>query len=221
LAAAAALFANAISAASQNGKDASGKQPSVSLTLAQADSSSGQSTNGPPRLSNASDTTRQASANTGRPDLTETQKQQLQRLDETLRQMSIDPQNVSIFKQLALLFYASNPGGLEEFVRQFQATAQQSLQQGTAAAFPTPQDLSQATDSSASGNASAASAQAESAAAAQSAATLDNQSSVGSQQFQELQFAMAAVGGQVQLPRPYSSPASEGRPPCATLDITL
>ena len=204
LAAAAALFANAISAASQNGNDDASKPSAVSSTLAQADSANGSSV--------LTGTTQQASANTARPDLTETQKQQLQQLDDTLRQLGIDPQNVSVFKQLALLFYANNPSGLEEFVRQFQATAQQ----GTAAASA-PQNLSPATASNASANASVSSAQAGSPAAAQSAATLDNQSNVGSQQFQELQFAMAAVGGQVQLPRPSSTPDSQE----PSLDITL
>ena len=215
-AAAAALFAGAISTISQNGNNA---------TATQAASGSGSSANGKSTLAGIANTAKQPTAS--QPDLAQTQKQQLQQLDQTLRQLGIDPQSISVFNQLAMLFYSSNPSDLQQFVRQVQLAAQKVLQQGTATSGAESQTASQA--SSASGDAAASSAARAAANGAaqpadgspQTTADSGNPSNAVAQQFQELQFAVAAVGGQVQLPTPTSAPSPPEKSPDKSLDVTL
>lgn len=216
-AAAAALFAGAISTISQNGNNA---------TATQAASGSGNSANGKSMLATIANTTLQqaTAATASQPDLAQTQKQQLQQLDQTLRQLGIDPQSISVFNQLAMLFYSNNPSDLQQFIRQVQLAAQKVLQQGTATSAAESQTASQT--SSASGDAAASSAQAANSAvqaangSPQTSADPGDQSSAVAQQFQELQFAVAAVGGQLQLPSPTSAP-SPPKSPEKSLDVTL
>lgn len=60
----------------------------------------------------------------------QSQEQQLQQLDQTLQQLGVDPQSLSLFSQLALLPYANDPAILQQFVQQLQQSTQQVLQQG-------------------------------------------------------------------------------------------
>ena len=218
-AAAAALFAGAISTISQNGNSA---------TATQAASGSGNSANGKSTLATVANTTQQQATDTtaSQPDLAQTQKQQLQQLDQTLRQLGIDPQSISVFNQLAMLFYSNNPSDLQQFVRQVQLAAQKVLQQGTATSAAESQTSSQALNASGDTTASSSAEAANSAAQAadgtpQPDADSGNQSNAAAQQFQELQFAVAAVGGQVQLPSPTSAPSPAEKSPDKSLDVTL
>jgi hypothetical protein len=218
-AAAAALFAGAISTISQNGNNA---------TATQTASGSGNSTNGKSTLADiANSVLQQATATTpSQPDLAQAQKQQLQQLDQTLRQLGIDPQSISVFNQLAMLFYSNNPSDLQQFIRQVQLAAQKVLQQGTATSAAESQTASQALNASGDTTASSSAEVANSAAQAadgspQPDADSGNQSNAAAQQFQELQFAVAAVGGQVQLPRPTSAPGPPDKSPQRSLDVTL
>jgi hypothetical protein len=138
--------------------------------------------------------------------LEESQKQQLQQLDQTLRQLGIDPQSISVFNQLALLFFANNPAGLKQFLSQFQQAAQQLLTQNSsntagqnissaaaAAAAQLGTPATSSTDSSAAGVA------AQSTSPSQNSANASPSPADVSIHFQELQFAVAAVGGQLQM----------------------
>ncbi len=52
-------------------------------------------------------------------------EQELQQLDQTLQQLGINPQSVSLFNRLALLLYANDPAALQQFVQQLQQGAQE------------------------------------------------------------------------------------------------
>jgi hypothetical protein len=52
-------------------------------------------------------------------------EQELQQLDQTLQQLGINPQSVSLFNRLALLLYANDPAALQQFVQQLQEGAQE------------------------------------------------------------------------------------------------
>ncbi len=218
-AAAAALFAGAISTISQNGNSA---------TATQAASGSGNSANGKSTLATVANTTQQQATDTtaSQPDLAQTQKQQLQQLDQTLRQLGIDPQSISVFNQLAMLFYSNNPSDLQQFVRQVQLAAQKVLQQGTATSAAESQTsvagLNASGDTAASSSAEPLTAQPKPLTAPRNPMRIQAiQSNAAAQQFQELQFAVAAVGGQVQLPTPTSAPSPPEKSPDKSLDVTL
>jgi len=52
----------------------------------------------------------------------QTPNQQLQVLDQTLQQLGINPNSISLSDRLAMLAYASDPAALEQFVQQLQGT---------------------------------------------------------------------------------------------------
>ena len=52
-------------------------------------------------------------------------QQGLQQLDQTLQQLGINPQSISVFNRLALLLYVSDPAALQQFVQQLQQGAQE------------------------------------------------------------------------------------------------
>lgn len=209
--AAAGLFAGTIVLSSQNGNSAASGQNTSAPQQSSASSSAATT------LTTVANTALAQSGSTGssRPDLTQTQKQELQQLDETLRQLGVDPQNISVFNQLAMLFYNNSPSGLQQFIQQFQQAAEQVLQQGTAAADATDQDSSQTTaaESSSAGATSATPASG----TTQPDASSSSQANAVSSKFQELQFAVAAVGGQVQLP----SSSADSAPGGESLNVTI
>ena len=63
-------------------------------------------------------------------DAQQTQQRELQQLDQTLQQLGIDPQSITLFNQLALLAFANDPAALQQFVQQLQQSTQQILLQG-------------------------------------------------------------------------------------------
>ncbi|MBZ5503098.1 MAG: hypothetical protein LAN59_12820 [Acidobacteriia bacterium] len=55
----------------------------------------------------------------------QTPQQELIRLDQTLRQMGINPQTIALFSRMAMLRYSKNPDALRTLVEQMQSAAQQ------------------------------------------------------------------------------------------------
>jgi hypothetical protein len=61
---------------------------------------------------------------------TSTPQQELVQLDQTLQQLGIDPQSISLFNRLGLLLYANDPVALQNLVHAMQAVDQQLGQLG-------------------------------------------------------------------------------------------
>ncbi len=59
-----------------------------------------------------------------------TPQEQLVTLDQTLQELGINPQSISLFNRMALLLYANDPAALRVLVQGLQGTAQQSGQSG-------------------------------------------------------------------------------------------
>jgi hypothetical protein len=59
-------------------------------------------------------------------------QQELQTLDQTLQELGINPQSISLFNRLSLLLYANNPAALRVLVQSIQGGAQNSAQTGNA-----------------------------------------------------------------------------------------
>lgn len=167
-------------------------------------------------------------------DIEQTQQEELQQLDQSLQQLGIDPQSISLFNQLALLTFANDPAALQQFVRQLQQSAQQLLDQGvlaSAAANQSQRDvqpltipaqiiavgqepvavataLAQSAESGAPASAIPAPAQ-----AGPNAPETASQGNALSATFQELQITVAVLEGQ-----PPPAPSSLSRP--AALNVT-
>lgn len=54
-----------------------------------------------------------------------TPQQQLQQLDQTLQQLGINPQSISLFNRMAMLLYANDPAALRVMVQEVQGAGQQ------------------------------------------------------------------------------------------------
>ncbi|HKS80952.1 MAG TPA: hypothetical protein VJR23_05560 [Candidatus Acidoferrales bacterium] len=52
-----------------------------------------------------------------------TPQEQLQQLDQTLKQLGINPQSISLFNRMAMLLYANNPAALRVMVQEIQGAA--------------------------------------------------------------------------------------------------
>ncbi len=61
-----------------------------------------------------------------------TPQQQLANLDQTLQELGINPQSISLFNRMTLLLYASDPAALRVLVQGLQGAAQQQGQSGGA-----------------------------------------------------------------------------------------
>jgi hypothetical protein len=61
-----------------------------------------------------------------------TPQQELQTLDQTLQELGINPQSITLFNRLSLLLYANNPAALRVLVQSIQGGAQNSAQAGNA-----------------------------------------------------------------------------------------
>jgi hypothetical protein len=72
-----------------------------------------------------------------------TSQQELQQLDQTLQQLGINPQSISLFNRLALLLYANDPAALQQFVQQLQKGVQ-DVGEGNSAVTPGTQNQPQA-----------------------------------------------------------------------------
>lgn len=59
-----------------------------------------------------------------------TPQQQLQQLDQTLKQLGINPQSISLFNRMAMLLYANNPAALRVMVEEIQGAAKQGAAAG-------------------------------------------------------------------------------------------
>jgi hypothetical protein len=75
-------------------------------------------------------------------------QQELAQLDQTLQQLGIDPQSISLFNRIGLLLYANDPTALENLVQALKTVDQQISQLGGATNSPTsttqPQSAAQA-----------------------------------------------------------------------------
>jgi hypothetical protein len=67
-----------------------------------------------------------------------TPQQELAQLDQTLQQLGVDPQSISLFNRIGLLLYANDPTALEDLVKALQAADQQLGQLNGAANGTTP-----------------------------------------------------------------------------------
>jgi hypothetical protein len=132
-------------------------------------------------------------ANTGNAGGTgQTSEQELQQLDQTLQQLGINPQSISLFNRLALLLYANDPAALQQFVQQLQQGAQE-VGQGTAATAVTSQAQPPAQNAAPAQNQNVVSGQA----GASSQPATSGQPAPPSRifiQFEELQITFAAAG---------------------------
>jgi hypothetical protein len=54
-----------------------------------------------------------------------TPQQQLQQLDQTLQQLGINPQSITLFNRMAMLLYANDPAALRVMVQEIQGAGQQ------------------------------------------------------------------------------------------------
>jgi len=93
--------------------------PPINLNAAQAPAVTAQAINPPA----TDDTAAITGAATSQTQLTP--DQQLVQLDQTLQQLGIDPQSISLFNRMALLVYAQDPTALQNLVQALQATDQQ------------------------------------------------------------------------------------------------
>jgi len=74
-----------------------------------------------------------AAAATGaptQPGSSATPQQELTQLDQTLQQLGIDPQSISLFNRLGMLLYANDPSALQELVQALHIVDQQLSQVG-------------------------------------------------------------------------------------------
>jgi hypothetical protein len=133
-------------------------------------------------------------------------QQELQQLDQTLQQLGINPQSISLFNRLALLLYANDPAALQQFVQQLQQGAQDVGEGNALAATPAtlsaaqPQNTASAQNAGGTGGPAAASAAGASAPTAnptpaQAQNTLASSIFV---QFEELQISFGNNGAQTQ-----------------------
>ena len=132
----------------------------------------------------------------------QTSEQELQQLDQTLQQLGINPQSISLFNRLALLLYANDPAALQQFVQQLQNGAQE-VGQGTGTTAATSQTQPPAQNPAPAQNQTAGSGQA----GASSQPATSGPPAPPSRifvQFEELQITFATAG-QTQ-----SSSASSG-----------
>lgn len=74
---------------------------------------------------NAANTAATASTPVPLSDTANTPQQELQQLDQTLQQLGINPQSISIFNRMAMLLYASDPTALRLLVQTLQSAATQ------------------------------------------------------------------------------------------------
>jgi hypothetical protein len=144
-----------------------------------------------------------ATGNAGNPSGTgQTSEQELQQLDQTLQQLGINPQSISLFNRLALLLYANDPAALQQFVQQLQQGAQ-DVGEGTGATTLASQ--TQAQNPGQAQNQSAAFSQtgdlAQAATSGQTATQNQNQNQTQAApqssifvQFEELQITFGAAG---------------------------
>lgn len=119
-------------------------------------------------------------------------EQELQQLDQTLQQLGIDPQSISLFNRLALLLYANDPAALQQFVQQLQQGAQE-VGQGTGTTATTNQTEPQAQSPAPDQNQNAVSGQA----GASSQPATSGQAAAPRSifvQFEELQITFATAG---------------------------
>jgi hypothetical protein len=192
-----------------NNRAAAGTQSAAAGVQNPAAEQFGASTD-PPNVANGLAAALQAAAaKIARRDLQPTQQQELQQLDQTLQQLGIDPQSISLFNQLALLLYANDPAALQQFISQLQHSTQQLLQQGVTATPAANQNHGNPNQTAAVNPGQTPAAQTTASAALQGNSTLI--------QFQELQFTVAAVGGQVQLPGNTAAAGSQGQ----SLNVTF
>jgi len=152
-------------------------------------------------------------------------QQELQQLDQTLQQLGIDPQSISLFNRLALLLYANDPAALQQFVQQLQngstevgeGTGATPIQSQTQAQNPNPAqnqtaDPGQAGSLALAANSAPTAAPDQAPATGQAAAPNQNQAQAAAPssffvQFEELQLTFAANSGQTQ-PFSYNRAAS-------------
>jgi hypothetical protein len=124
----------------------------------------------------------------------QTPEQELQELDQTLQQLGINPQSISLFNRLALLLYANDPAALQQFVQQLQQGAQE-VGQGAGAAVVESQNQPQVQNATPPQNQGAVSGQAPTPNGNQTQAA---PTSGIFAQFEELQITLGALGGQTQ-----------------------
>ena len=152
-------------------------------------------------------------------------QQELQQLDQTLQQLGIDPQSISLFNRLALLLYANDPAALQQFVQQLQngstqvgeGTGATPIQTQPQAQNPEPPqnqtaDPGQAGSLAQVANSAPTAAPDQAPATGQAAAPNQNQAQTAAPssffvQFEELQLTFAGNSGQTQ-PFSYNRAAS-------------
>jgi len=67
-----------------------------------------------------------------------TPQQQLAQLDQTLQQLGIDPQSISLFNRMGMLLYANDPAALRVMVQEIQSGAQGAQAQAANPSAPQP-----------------------------------------------------------------------------------
>jgi hypothetical protein len=138
-------------------------------------------------------------------------QQELQQLDQTLQQLGINPQSISLFNRLALLLYANDPAALQQFVQQLQQGAQDVGEGNALASSPAtlsaaqPQNTTSAQNAGGTGGPGGASAAGASPATANptpaQAQNTQAQNTLASSifvQFEELQISFGNNGAQTQ-----------------------
>jgi hypothetical protein len=135
-------------------------------------------------------------------------QQELQQLDQTLQQLGINPQSISLFNRLALLLYANDPAALQQFVQQLQQGAQEVGEGNALASTPASQNAAQSQNTAQAQNAGSTGSQA--GASATGAASVPAANSAQGQaqntlasrifvQFEELQISFGGNRAQTQL----------------------
>ena len=134
-------------------------------------------------------------------------QQDLQQLDQTLQQLGINPQSISLFNRLALLLYANDPAALQQFVQQLQQGAQNIGEGNALASSPATQNAAQSQNTAQAQNAGSTGTQAEASAPGAGSASAANptqgqaQNTLASSifvQFEELQISFGSNGAQTQ-----------------------
>lgn len=134
-------------------------------------------------------------------------QQELQQLDQTLQQLGINPQSISLFNRLALLLYANDPAALQQFVQQLQQGAQEVGEGNALANTPATQNAAQsqntpqAQNAGSTGSLAGASATGAGSAPAANPTQGQAQNTLASSifvQFEELQISFGSNGAQTQ-----------------------
>ncbi|MGA8224500.1 MAG: hypothetical protein WB780_22840, partial [Candidatus Acidiferrales bacterium] len=114
----------------------------------QASAQTAAATGAPATSAPADPGTAAAIGNTNQSGTTANPQQELAQLDQTLQQLGIDPQSISLFNRIGLLLYANDPTALENLVQALKTVDQQITQLGGGTTSPTstaqPQNAAQA-----------------------------------------------------------------------------